>query len=210
MPTTLAQVTSGNVPVPAALGAAPVTSSRSSSGRPVQPVGRVKASNPARLSAPVRKVKPPPPPRISAPVAPASSRPRLRGDHQRRSFAAETVARHISASLATAGRVAGALFDDALDQRGLPTPLGPQPFALPHAATPSTSGSTAPVWAEGPTAPLESNESRVMDDEEPRLIISLDPGIEDDEEGFFREDGPMGPIVLPDGLSPLRDSDMEF
>ena len=210
MPKTLAQVTSGNVPVPAALGAAPVTSSRSSSGSPVQPVGRVKARDPARLSAPVKKVRPPPPPRISTPVAMARSRPHPKKDHQRRSLAAETVARRIGASLATAGRVAGAFFDDALDQRGLPTPLGPQPVALPRAATPSTSGSTAPVWAEGSTAPLESRESRVMGDEEPRLIIPLDPGIEDDEEGFFRDDGPMGPIILPDGLSPLREYDMEF
>ncbi len=107
-------------------------------------------------------------------------------------------------------RVAGALFDDALDQRGLPTPLGPQPVALTRTATPSTIGSTAPVWAEGPTAPLESRESRVMGNEEPRLIIPLDPGIEDEEEGFFRDDGPMGPIILPDGLSPLREYDMEF
>ncbi len=111
--------------------------------------------------------------------------------------------------------MAGAVFEDSLDQRGLPTPLGPQPAALPAAVVstacatiPSAEGSKAPVWAGEPPAPMESDDARVRDGGEPRLIIPLDPGIEDDGESLFRDDGPLGP--LPEGLSPLRESDMEF
>ncbi len=42
----------------------------------------------------------------------------------------------------------------------------------------------------------------------PRPIISLDPGIEDDDYSLFWDDGPLGPVV--EGLCPFRESDMEF
>ena len=43
---------------------------------------------------------------------------------------------------------------------------------------------------------------------EPLPIISLDPWIGDDGYNLFRDDGPLGP--LPEGLTSLRESDMEF
>ena len=98
--------------------------------------------------------------------------------------AGEYVARQVAAHFTTAGRVAGAIFDDALDQRGLPTSLGPQTVPPPAtvvptacAAVPSMEGSKAPVWAEEPLAPMGSDDPRVPASEEPRLIVSLDPGL---------------------------------
>ena len=44
--------------------------------------------------------------------------------------------------------------------------------------------------------------------EKPRPIISLDPGIEEDDYSLFRDDGPLGPVV--EGLCPFMESDMEF
>ena len=43
---------------------------------------------------------------------------------------------------------------------------------------------------------------------EPLPIISFDPGIGDKGYDLFRDDGPLG--LLLEGLSPLRDSDMDF
>ncbi len=43
---------------------------------------------------------------------------------------------------------------------------------------------------------------------EPLPIISFDPGKGDEGYDLFRNDGPLG--SLPEGLSPLRESDMEF
>ncbi len=198
--------------IPAALGAAPTAPS----GRVPKAPSTKARPPPPRISAPVGSYKPrPAPPKVPAARARVASKPPARKQPKRQFYAAEYVAQRIAASLATAGRVAGAVFEDSLDQRGLPTPLGPQPASPPAAVVstacttiPSAEGSKAPVWAEELSAPMESDDTRVQDGEEPRLIIPLDPGIEDDGEALFRDDGPLGP--LPEGLSPLRESDMEF
>ncbi len=68
--------------------------------------------------------------------------------------------------------------------------------------------SKAPVWAEEPLVSMESDDPRVPASEELWLIVSLDPRAEDDGEALFRDDGPLGPVL--EGLSPLRESDIEF
>ncbi len=69
--------------------------------------------------------------------------------------------------------------------------------------------SEALFLAKGSSRPVvESNDSQMLCEDEPRFIVSLDPGIEDDGDSLFRDDGPLGPV--PEGLSPLRDFDMEF
>ncbi len=181
MPITFAQVTPGIVP--AALGAAPVRSVKP----PLPPPPKVR---------PVRSSRPPPPPP-----------PKFGEVPQKQTPAAELVAQGIAAQLATAGQVAGAIFNDAVEERGLPTPLQPQPATLSI----TVGGPAVSFGTRGPSAPTAAtfDDAQVPVGGERKLVLSLDPEIEDDVEGYFQDDGPMGPI-LPGGLSPLRESDMEF
>ncbi len=191
---------------PAALGAAPTAPSGRAPGAPP----RAKPPPPLRISVPegARSARPPAsgasslgevakrrslPPRIpvssaappSRPPSAAATRPSLRKAPKSSFSAGGYVAGRIARHFATAGQVAGAIFNDALEQRGLPTPLGPQVVPLPDT-----------VVATVPEKPR------------PQPIIPLDPGIEEDNYSLFRDDGPLGPVV--EGLCPFMESDMEF
>ncbi len=123
------------------------------------------------------------PPMVPVSSTVAASQPPSEKTPKKPFSAAGYLAQRAATHFSTAGWVVGAIFDDALDQRGLPTPLEPQLGSLPD-----TVASTVP--------------------DGPQPIISLDPGIEDDDCSLFRDNSPLGPIM--EGLSPLRESDMEF
>ncbi len=209
-PMSLTHVVPGVVPVPAALGRAPPPPPviRKSSGSPVWPVGHVEGRRSARPAATVQSTRP-----VGSPALPKL------GIHQA-AYAASAVAKRISATQATAGRVAGAVFDDVLEDCGLPAPLAPQAAFPPlttsapvvkAAFSASVGDSRVPLGAAGSSAPTDtSNDSRLSGSSERKPIVSLDPGIEDEDDILYGDSGPLGPVVQIEGLSPLREEDMEF
>ncbi len=126
----LGRTTSGAAP--AALGAAPTAPSGRAPGAPRPPASGAaslgeaakRGSLPPRT--PVSSAAPP-----SRPPSAAATRPSLRKAPKSSFSAGGYVAGRIARHLATAGQVAGAIFNNALEQRGLPTPLGPQVVPLP-------------------------------------------------------------------------------